>query len=88
MPRPSFVTPQEFIKWVNARNPKKYECYLTVEKEFILVPTVSTRPVVYGSYRAHSAEDVTAVQNAIEAAGIPVFLTSNFEWRDDVMPKV
>lgn len=84
MPRPVFTSQAEFIKWLaNAVNPTKYVCYATASRELIMVPTVSTRPIMYGHYCAVSGEDFNTAKKAVETMGIPVFVTGRFDWNTE-----
>ena len=81
MPRPIFTTKDDFIKWLaSAINPTKYDCYATASKELILIPTVSTRPVIYGHYKAFKEQDFIDAKGAVEARGIPVYSVGQFDW--------
>lgn len=47
MSRIRFTDDQQFIDWLQNRNKNKYEFYSSPER-LVAVPTVSTRPVLYG----------------------------------------
>ena len=84
MPRIEFTSKDEIKKWVSARmDPAKYECYLTASKEVILVPMVSTRPIMYVYFQSYSGDDLQEVRDLITSRGVHVYVVSNFEWRDD-----
>jgi hypothetical protein len=89
MPRLEFATKEEFIRWVRSRmDPTRYECYATTAKELILVPTVSTRPIVYAYFKAYTVDDYNAAKEAVEARAVSIYTVGSFEWRDDDRVKV
>ena len=56
MSRIHFETSESFSTWLQDRDPGKYELY-RLPGRTIAVPTVSTRPVLYGVYDNRISDD-------------------------------
>ncbi|MHC4750075.1 MAG: hypothetical protein ACYTFW_09400 [Planctomycetota bacterium] len=84
MPRLVFWNEEDFVKWIeNRMAPAKYECYFTQVGELILVPTVSTRPIMYAYFMAPTMSVGTTIAELIEHRGVPVYRVKSFEWREE-----
>ena len=84
MPRLEFGKKDGLIRWIRNRMvPDKYECYMTEGKEIILVPTRSTRPVVYAYLKCDTPEDFKAVLTELKRLKVMMFGIKKFEWKPD-----
>lgn len=70
----------DFNEWLQDRNPDKYEIYRTPSRT-IAVPTVSTRPVLYGVCEARIPDDLCSI--FVEKGFGPVYNVTRFSFSDD-----
>lgn len=74
----------EFKKWFSDNvSSDKYECYITNDGEYILVPTKSTRPLKYGYYKTDSEALKKEVEELIGKTLKGVYRVKTVEWADD-----
>lgn len=84
MPRLEFGSKNGFFRWINNRmDPNKYECYMTEDKEIILVPKKSTRPVVYAYLKCKTREDFKDVLTGLKHLKVMMYGIKKFEWKPD-----
>lgn len=84
MSRLEFEDRADFIEWLEARHPSKYELYRT-PKRVIAVPTVSTRPVLYGALNVESYDSDTIdsmVIEMVERGYGPAFRVKSYSFDD------
>jgi hypothetical protein len=84
MPRLEFWNQDEFKKWIEGRmDPLRYECYVTSIGEIILVPLVSTRPIMFSYFLAPTMAIANECAVLIEHRGVTVYKVKTFEWREE-----
>lgn len=54
------LTKAEFTTWIQDRNPDKYELY-RLPNRTVAMPTVSTRPVLYGICEARIPDELVSI---------------------------
>lgn len=80
MPRIEFANITESVDWIRSfviNSDKKYIAYCTKNNELILVPTKSTRPIVYALIKNVNRKEVTIL---FKNSTIPVYNIEYFEW--------
>lgn len=83
MVRHIFDETQEFIDWISENVTKeKYKAYQTKEKEIILVPKKSTRPLEYAYMKFSEQKDLESVIKKLTSKGLRVWSLKAEEWDD------
>jgi len=72
---------ESFQKWISDLNSDRYVCYSTDSNEVIIVPTRSTRPLIYGYIRI--PKESKNVLKDLESLGFKIYRVSRVEWADD-----
>ena len=81
MPRLVFGVLAEFESWIrDFAKPNRYVAYITNEKEILLVPLRSTRPILYAYYKG---EETTNIKKTLDSLGIKYYNVNSIEWADD-----
>lgn len=84
MVRHVFDETEEFINWISENVTKeKYKAYQTKEKEIILVPKKSTRPLEYAYMKFSEDKDLKSVIEKLTSKGLRVWRLKAEEWADD-----
>lgn len=79
-----FTDLEEFKKWITAFvREDRHVVYLTKFKEVIIVPRVSTRPIISAYMKVERDEDVTDIIETIPNE-VTMFVVKSFDWKDDV----
>lgn len=79
MPRIIFTNPEQLIEWVKAFcSADKYVGYTTAEKELIIEPIKSTRPLRYAYYKGEDTDEIA--KKLSEKYQMKVFQIKNYEW--------
>jgi hypothetical protein len=73
----------EFISWIKEYvTEERYKAYMTREKEIILIPRRSTRPLEYAYMKFDKDEKLKKVIEALTAKNIRVWTLKAEEWDD------
>jgi hypothetical protein len=74
---------EEFKRWIKDNClPMRYECYITSDNEFILVPIKSTKPIKY-AYIKVSNEKIKELEDYIKAFVNNIYRVDMLEWIED-----
>lgn len=70
----------EFKNWINEFvKPGKHSIYITKSNEVVIVPRVSTNPIIY-AYMKLSGE----ISGDLLPEEVPKYRIKSFDWKDDV----
>jgi len=74
----------EFKKWIqNRMDPNKYECYVTEEREIVLVPTKSTPPIIFGYFKAETVDLMKSPIITLRDLNVQIYRLRRYEWKTD-----
>jgi len=89
MVRYVFNEKKEFLRWISDNVTKeKYQAYLTENREVILVPTRSTRPLEYAYFRCTDSDIEDDVVEKLAKIELKIYNVKSVEWADDRAPGV
>jgi len=75
-----FETRNEFVKWVGGNCTfARHACYVTNDREFIIVPRRSTAPVVYAYYKTMNPQDYAIIMQEIQNL-VSITQVKDLEW--------
>ncbi len=75
-----FEDMEEFKRWVEAFvREDRHVIYTTSKKEVIILPKVSTQPIVSAYIKLSTTDDVASVL----PTNVPIFHVKSFDWKDD-----
>lgn len=80
IPRIVFSTEDEVRSWCTIIGQKKSIGYVTDKAEIVLVPDKSTRPLMFGYFKAN---DKVQAKKILEDCNVPTFSVGIFDWSED-----
>lgn len=87
MPILEFNQSREFELWADElASPARYVVVVTEGGEAVLQPTKTSRPVVYGYFKAVGSESVEKVVKVLVERGFKVFRVKSYTWDIERQP--
>ena len=75
-----FENEDDVRNWCNLIGNRKNIAYITDKAEVVLVPDKSTRPLMFGYYKA---QDKSIAVKLMKDCGVPTFSVKDFDWSED-----
>jgi hypothetical protein len=84
MTRFVFDQQKEFERWISENaTPDKYGVYISRDREILMYPLKTSRPLTYAYYKATDDKEVQGFKERFMVAGFRVYEVKDIEWADD-----
>lgn len=79
-----FATPSQLSVWIDSKVfENRYDCYVTQEKEIILIPIRSTQPLLIAYLKVSNDEELKSVEEKLRSRRIALFDIKCIDWAAD-----
>jgi len=84
MTRFVFDQQKEFERWISENaTADKYGVYISGDREILMYPLKTSRPLTYAYYKAVSDEEIKNFKESFISAGYKLYEVKAIEWCDD-----
>lgn len=84
MPRIIFESVDELSRWLKIHYIRGYEGYISpLENEIVLIPTKSTRPLLYVYYKYNNDKELAEIKTLLDSLKIQYYTVKRLEWVED-----